>query len=68
MDNRFYCEHCGEKVSKTFYYQHKKLYYTADKQQWERNLADEEVSYHSSSEEEDFTFSDNEDSIREVCD
>ena len=68
MESRFYCEHCGEKVSKTLYYQHKKLYYVANKQQWKRTAADEEVSHHSASEDEDFTFSDQEDSNMEVRD
>ncbi len=65
MENRFYCEHCGEKVSKTLYYQHKKLYYTADRQHWERKTNDE--SFHLAS-EEDFTFSDHEDNIMEAVD
>ena len=62
MEGRFYCEHCGEKVSKTLYYQHKKLYYTVDKQQWEKNS--DEVSHGvASKEDEDFTFSDHEESF-----
>ena len=60
--DRFYCEHCGEKVSKTLYYQHKKLYYTAEKQHWEQEVA---LSHASASEEEDFTFSDEEEKIDE---
>lgn len=58
--DRFYCEHCGEKVSKTLYYQHKKLYYTAEKQQWEQ-----EVALSHASADEDFTFSDEEERIDE---
>ena len=67
MENRFYyCEHCGEKVSKTLYYQHKKLYYTVDSQQWEKNP--DEVSQHAvgadtEEDHEDFTFSDHERSL-----
>lgn len=66
MENRFYCEHCGEKVSKTLYYQHKKLYYTVDKQQWKKT-PDEEAHHEAINEDEDFTFSDHEDSL-EVAD
>ena len=34
MDKRFHCEHCGEKVSKTLYYQHKRLYYSSSSNTW----------------------------------
>ena len=33
---RFYCGHCDEKVSKTLYYQHKKLYYCSTNKSWIR--------------------------------
>ena len=36
MDKRFHCEHCGEKVSKTLYYQHKRLYYSSSSNTWKR--------------------------------
>jgi hypothetical protein len=32
----YLCEHCGEKVSKTVYYQHKKLYYDKTTETWMR--------------------------------
>ena len=32
----YHCEHCGEKVSKTVYYQHKKLYYDKTTGIWKR--------------------------------
>ena len=28
------CEHCGERLSKTVYYQHKKLYYNKSTRRW----------------------------------
>lgn len=31
---RFHCGHCNEKVSKTLYYQHKKLYYSSADKSW----------------------------------
>ena len=31
---QYYCGHCDEKVSKTLYYAHKKLYYNAESNQW----------------------------------
>ena len=55
MESRFFCGHCGEKISRSLYFQHKKLYYTPESQQWERTLQNEHDSV-----QEDFTFSDNE--------
>lgn len=34
MEKRFHCGHCGEKISKTLYYQHKKLYYSSSTNTW----------------------------------
>ncbi len=35
MENRYYyCYHCCKKVSKTQYYQHKRLYYSKENQTW----------------------------------
>ena len=36
---RYYCNHCGEKVSKTLYYAHKKLYYDVTLKQWRSGVA-----------------------------
>ena len=48
-------------MSKTLYYQHKKLYYSADTQLWTKN-ADADKPHDSNEEKEpDFTFSDQED-------
>ena len=30
----YHCQHCGEKVSKTWYYEHKKAYYNKDAGAW----------------------------------
>ena len=32
----YHCEHCGEEVSKTVYYQHKKSYYDKTTETWMR--------------------------------
>ena len=54
---RYYCGHCGKKVSKTLYFNHKRAYYIADTEEWIKTPAagrDHEV---------DFTFSDSEDGV-----
>lgn len=55
---RFYCEHCGEKISKTLYYQHKRLYYSYDRQEWElsKKVVGSEMT-NSRSRSPDFIFS-----------
>lgn len=53
-ENRFYCDHCGEKVSKTLYYQHKKLYYSAATGTWKKR---DDIVAHDTNDDE-FTFSD----------
>ena len=45
------CGHCGEAVSKTVYFQHKRLYYCDDTNSWSQGNLD-------SDEFEEFTFSD----------
>ena len=37
MDKRFHCDHCGEKISKTLYYQHKRLYYSSSTNSWRKS-------------------------------
>ena len=51
-------EHCGEKISKTLYYQHKHLYYSYDRQKWElsKKVVGSEMT-NSRSRSPDFTFS-----------
>lgn len=34
MEKRYHCGHCNEKVSRTLYFQHKKLYYSASEKTW----------------------------------
>lgn len=58
-ENRFYCGHCKEKISKTLYFHHKKLYYEADTQQWQVAAPAQGTST-SMCEYKDFTFSDSE--------
>ena len=57
----YYCNHCGERVSKTLYYAHKKLYYDATLNKWDTGTAPasdmEEHMHH-----DDFRFSDSDDS------
>ena len=59
-NSRFYCEHCGEKISKTLYYLHKKLYYSVDTNMWQKitNSADDQQC--NDAECDEFTFSDSE--------
>ena len=60
------CEHCGEQLSKTVYYQHKKLYYKKSTRTWLQGGASDATSEslvpsdgdHST---RDFQFSDDED-------
>ena len=53
---RFHCQHCNEKVSKTLYYQHKKLYYNEDTKSWSKESPSQLED--NKSEGEEFTFSD----------
>ena len=56
-----FCCHCNEKVSKTLYFRHKRLYYSSEEQRWQtRSLKDETMIINA---EEDFTFCDSENSI-----
>ena len=57
MEKRFHSGHCGEKISKTLYYQHKRLYYSAANS-W-RNDSESGCTLNHSSEKE-FIFSDDE--------
>ena len=34
MEKRFHCGHCSQKISKTLYYEHKKLYYSTVENVW----------------------------------
>lgn len=34
VSKRYYCGHCEEKISKTLYFKHKKLYYDAVTKEW----------------------------------
>lgn len=56
---RFYCEHCGEKISKTLYYQHKGLYYSTATRMWQKALAANSDDERAICEDE-FKFSDTE--------
>ena len=62
-EKRFHCGHCGEKVSKTLYYQHKRLYYSSAFNTW-RSADDSGVNRghetHGRSRADEFSFSDNE--------
>jgi hypothetical protein len=67
MEKRFHCGHCGEKISKTLYYQHKKLYYSSSTNSWSsdndrvpsslRDIRDEQAMV-TSQEVDEFNFSD----------
>jgi len=63
MEKRFHCGHCGEKVSKTLYYQHKRLYYSSATNSWSRSAYHDHPGEPPSSgqvEGEEFTFSESE--------
>ena len=50
---RYYCNHCEEKVSKTLYFTHKQLYYDHTTEEWIKRDDEENQSGVA-----DFTFSD----------
>ena len=60
MDSRFFCGHCGERVSRSLYYRHKKLFYSNSEGKWRKN---EEHTTASSDTDgyQEFSFSDSED-------
>lgn len=33
---RFHCDHCGEKISKSLYFDHKRLYYSPASNTWKK--------------------------------
>ena len=33
-ERRYYCEHCGERILQTLYYQHKKKFYSVESKTW----------------------------------
>lgn len=35
-EKRFHCDHCGEKISKSLYFEHKKLYYSRTSNTWDK--------------------------------
>ena len=52
------CGHCGEKISRTLYYQHKKLYYSTATKTWKKR--DDLVKWPDLEQYDEFTFSDTE--------
>ena len=61
-EKRFHCQHCGEKISKTLYYQHKKKYYCLRTGSWKRDSS-ETSRQDPEAEFADFTFSDSESEV-----
>ena len=59
----YHCDHCGEKVSKTVYYQHKKLYYDKTSETW---MQQEDTSSATTDVNtmNDFCFSDDSDDVQ----
>ena len=37
-EKRFHCDHCGEKISRSLYFEHKKLYYSSTSNTWKKEL------------------------------
>lgn len=64
-EKRFHCQHCGEKISKTLYYQHKEKYYSPATQTWSRDAKRQVLEFErqQDDDDEDFTFSDSADSM-----
>ena len=65
MSDRYFCGHCKEKISKTLYYRHKRLFYDATNRQWRSEYEAETPvkvadSSHDGWKGADFTFSDSE--------
>ena len=58
-NNRFYCEHCGEKISKTLYYLHKRLYYSTATRIWQK-ATDSDDAVQICKVDDEFKFSDTE--------
>jgi hypothetical protein len=54
---RYYCNHCDEKVSKTLYFAHKKLYYNHTTEEWIKSV-DCHQEDQPDGDDIDFTFSD----------
>ena len=50
----FYCGHCNERLSKTQFYKHKKLFYDRKNKKWLKDSTYDDV-------DEEFEFSDDED-------
>ena len=61
---RYYCGHCQEKISKTLYFTHKRLYYNCDTGEWVRKCDLEPASPEPIIEE--FTFPDDDNSVSEI--
>lgn len=63
MEKRFHCGHCNEKISRTLYFQHKKLYYSASENTWKKSgdISDVQEEKEDSNEVEDFRLSDDSD-------
>lgn len=57
-EKRFHCDHCGEKISKSLYYEHKKIYYSPTSKTWDNDLV---LSPQIGELYEDFSFSDHDD-------
>ena len=71
MEKRFHCGHCGEKISKTLHFQHKRLYYSSSTRSWSSDRYKDEcvpssLQVHdsmdttTSQEVDEFSFSDSE--------
>lgn len=52
---RYYCGHCEEKISKTLYFRHKRLYYNPDSEEW---ISSKETQVDNNDMVVDFTFHD----------
>ena len=60
----YHCDHCGEKVSKTVYYQHKKMYYDKTTEIWTQREDTSSATKDVDTVMNDFCFSDDSDGIQ----
>lgn len=55
-EKRFHCDHCGEKISRSLYFEHKRLFYSSVSNTWDK----ESLPVDKKEPIQDFSFSDNE--------
>ena len=62
---RFHCDHCNEKISKTLYFQHKRIYYNPSTQSWKKSRIS--IPSDGDTDVDEFIFSDEEMDTIDAC-